>query len=53
MLPPDEGSDFKLLQTGLFSYLVHSLGASIGPGDGDLDGCTPCDGDSGDATFSF
>ena len=23
-----------------FSILFHSLGASIGPGDGDLDGCT-------------
>ena len=31
-----------------------SLGASVGPGDGDLDGCTSCEGDSDDGTtFSF
>jgi hypothetical protein len=30
------------------------LGASVGLGDEDLDGCTSCDGDSDDdATFSF
>ena len=54
MLPPDEGSDFEILRTGLFSYLAYSLGASTGPRDGDLDGCTSYDGDSDDdATFSF
>ena len=37
-----------------FSSLDHSLGASVGPRDRDLDGCTSCDGDSDDdATFSF
>jgi hypothetical protein len=36
------------------SYLVYSSGASIGPGDGDLDGCTSYNSDSNDdATFSF
>jgi len=36
------------------SSLVYSLGASIAPRDGDLDGCTSSDGDSDDdATFSF
>ena len=36
------------------SCLVHSFGASIGPRDANLDGCTSCDGDSDDdATFSF
>jgi hypothetical protein len=36
------------------SSLVYSSGAWIGPGDGDLDGCTSSDGDSDDdAIFSF
>jgi hypothetical protein len=34
--------------------VLHSSGASTGPGDGDLNGCTSCDGDSNDdVTFSF
>ena len=34
--------------------IIYSSGASVGPGDKDLDGCTSCDGDSDDdATFSF
>jgi hypothetical protein len=55
MLPPDEGLDFELLQTGLDQRKVlHSLGASFGLRDGDLDICTSCDGDSDDGvTFSF
>ena len=32
MLPHGQGSDFYVLRTGLFSYLVHSLGASADPG---------------------
>ena len=37
-----------------FSSIIHSLGASISPEDGDLDDCTSYDGDSNDdATFSF
>ena len=36
-----------------FSSLVHFLGASVGLGDGDLDSCTSCDGDSDDVTFSL
>ena len=35
------------------SSLVYTLGASVGLRDGDLDGCTSCDGDSDDVTFSF
>ena len=36
------------------SSLVYCSGASIGPGDGDYDGCTFYDGDSNnDATFFF
>ena len=53
MLPPSEGSEFKVLRTGLNSSLVHFLGASVGLGDGDLNGCTSCDGDSDDITFAF
>jgi hypothetical protein len=37
-----------------FSNLVYSSGAYVGLGDGDLDGCTSCVGDSNDVvTFSF
>ena len=35
------------------SGFVYSSGASVGPGDGDLDSCTSCDGDSDDVTFSL
>jgi hypothetical protein len=35
------------LRTGLFSSLVHSLGASVGLRDGDLDDCTSCDPNDG------
>ena len=36
------------------SSLIYSLGASVGPEDGDLDGCTSSNGESNDdATFSF
>ena len=45
---------FKSFEQDLTGEVLYSLGASIGPGDGDLDGCTSCDGDSDDgATFSF
>ena len=53
MLPPGEGSEFYVLRTRLFSDLVHSLGAAVGPRDRDLDGCTSCDSDLDVATFSF
>jgi hypothetical protein len=34
--------------------VLHSLGAFVGPEDGDLDGCTSCEGNSNDdVTFSF
>ena len=38
MLPHGDGSDFQVLRIGLFSYLVHSLGASISLGDRTLMG---------------
>ena len=45
---------FKSSEQDLTGEVLYSLGASIGLGDGDLDGCTSCDGDSNDdVTFSF
>ena len=45
---------FKSSEYDLIEEVLYFLGASIGLGDGDLDGCTSCDGDSNDdVTFSF
>jgi hypothetical protein len=45
---------FKSSGQDFFSNLVYSLGALVGLGDGDLDGCTSCVGDSDDVIiFSF
>ena len=45
---------FKSSEQDLIEEVLYFLGASIGLGDGDLDGCTSCDGDSNDdVTFSF
>jgi len=54
MLPHDEGLDFKVLRTRLYwRRVLYSLGASSGLRDRDLDGCTSCDVDTDDVTFSF
>ena len=44
---------FKSSGQDLTGKSFYSLGASIGLGDGDLDGYTSSDGDSYVATFSF
>jgi hypothetical protein len=45
---------FESSKQDLTREVLHSLGASVGLGDGDLDGCPSYDGDSDDdATFSF
>jgi hypothetical protein len=45
---------FKSSGQDFFSNLVYSSGASVSLGDGDLDGCTSCVGDSDDVViFSF
>ena len=45
---------FQSSEQDLTREVLYSSGASIGPGDGHLNGCTSCDGDSDDnATFSF
>jgi hypothetical protein len=54
MLPLGEVWNFKSSEQDFFSNLVYSLGASVGLGDGDLDGCTSCVGNSDDVvTFFF
>ena len=44
---------FKSSEYDLIEEVLYFLGASIGLGDGDLDGCTSYDGDFDDVTFSF
>jgi hypothetical protein len=52
MLPQGEGLDFlSPSDRTCWKEVLHSLGASSGLSDGDLDDCTSCDGDG--VTFSF
>ena len=46
--------NFESAEPDLTGEVLHSSGALIGSKDGDLDGCTSCDGDSNeDVTLSF
>ena len=45
--------NFKSSGQDSLEKVLYSLGASVGLRDGDLDGCTSCNGDSDDVTFSF